>query len=97
VLAAVGVAWFGQVNPHGTPTFAILGPSLIASTGLGLRFVTVAATATSNVTRRSWTGQRDYHHLPPVRRQHRLGRAGHRRRHCHRQRAQRHEGGQRPL
>jgi len=49
MLAAVGVAWFGQVSPHGTVTSAILGPSILASTGLGLCFVTVAATATSSV------------------------------------------------
>jgi EmrB/QacA subfamily drug resistance transporter len=48
-LAAAGVAWFGQVSPHGTFTSAILGPSTVASTGLGLCFVTVAATATSGV------------------------------------------------
>jgi EmrB/QacA subfamily drug resistance transporter len=49
VLAAAGVAWFGQVSPHATFTSAVLGPSVLASTGLGLCFVTVAATATSNV------------------------------------------------
>jgi predicted MFS family arabinose efflux permease len=49
VLAAAGVAWFGQVGPHATFTSAVLGPSVLASLGLGLCFVTVAATATSNV------------------------------------------------
>jgi predicted MFS family arabinose efflux permease len=50
VLAAVGVAWFGQVSPHGTFSSSILGPSIVASVGLGLCFVTVAATATSGVS-----------------------------------------------
>jgi EmrB/QacA subfamily drug resistance transporter len=49
VLAAAGVAWFGQVSPRGTFSSAILGPSLLASIGLGLCFVTVAATATASV------------------------------------------------
>ncbi len=50
VLAAAGVAWFGQVSPHGTFSSAVLGPSIVASVGLGLCFVTVAATATSSVS-----------------------------------------------
>lgn len=50
VLAAAGVAWFSQVSPHGTFASVILGPSIVASIGLGLCFVTVAATATSSVS-----------------------------------------------
>jgi hypothetical protein len=49
VLAAAGIGWFGWVSPSGTFTSAILGPSVLASIGLGLCFVTVAATATSDI------------------------------------------------
>lgn len=48
-LAAVGVGWFGRVSPHGTFTGDVLGPSILASIGLGVCFVAVASAATGGV------------------------------------------------
>ncbi|WP_078495929.1 MFS transporter [Streptomyces sp. LaPpAH-108] len=50
-LAAVGMSWFGRVSPHGSFTGDILGPSLIASVGLGLCMVTNTSLGTSGVAR----------------------------------------------
>ncbi|MFJ6074499.1 MFS transporter [Streptomyces sp. NPDC093065] len=50
-LAAVGMGWFGWVSPDGSFLGDILGPSLIASFGLGLCMVTNTAAGTSGVSR----------------------------------------------
>ncbi|MBQ0824954.1 MFS transporter [Streptomyces sp. RG38] len=51
VLAAAGMSWFGAVSPHGSFTGDILGPSLVASLGLGLCMVPNTAAGTSGVAR----------------------------------------------
>jgi len=50
-VAAVGMSWFGRVSPHGSFATDILGPSLVASVGLGLCMVTNTAAGTSGVAR----------------------------------------------
>ncbi len=40
VLGAVGMSWFGWVSPHGSFATDILGPSLVASFGLGMCMIT---------------------------------------------------------
>lgn len=50
-LGAAGLAWFAGLGPHTTFAAGLLGPSLLASTGLGLCFVSVASAATSGVAR----------------------------------------------
>ena len=50
-VAAVGMSWFGWVSPHGSFAADILGPSLVASAGLGLCMVTNTAAGTSGVAR----------------------------------------------
>jgi EmrB/QacA subfamily drug resistance transporter len=48
-LAAVGIAWFGAISPDGTFLSDVLGPSLVASGGLGACLVANTAAATSGV------------------------------------------------
>ncbi|WP_435600977.1 MFS transporter [Streptomyces sp. C10-9-1] len=50
-LAAVGMCWFGLVTPGGTFLGEMLGPSLVASVGLGLCMVSNTAVGTSGVSR----------------------------------------------
>jgi EmrB/QacA subfamily drug resistance transporter len=51
VLGAIGMSWFGWVSPHGSFAGDILGPSLIASVGLGMCMVTNTAAGTTGVAR----------------------------------------------
>jgi predicted MFS family arabinose efflux permease len=46
---AVALAWFSQVSVGGGFTTDILGPSLLAATGLGLAFVTTTIAAVSGI------------------------------------------------
>jgi EmrB/QacA subfamily drug resistance transporter len=48
-LIAVALAWFSQVSVGGGFTTDILGPSLLAATGLGFAFVTTTIAAVSGV------------------------------------------------
>jgi MFS family permease len=48
-LIAVALAWFSQVSVGGSFTSDILGPSLLAATGLGFAFVTTTIAAVSGV------------------------------------------------
>ncbi|MFT4082718.1 MAG: MFS transporter, partial [Nocardioides sp.] len=48
-LAAVGVAWFGAISPGGSFVGDILGPSLVASGGLGACLVANTAAATAGI------------------------------------------------
>jgi EmrB/QacA subfamily drug resistance transporter len=49
-LLAAGLAWFGQVPPHGSYAADILGPGLIAGAGLGLAFAPLFAAAATGVS-----------------------------------------------
>jgi len=49
VLAAIGVAWFGGISPNGSFVGDILGPSLVASVGLGACLVANTAAATTGI------------------------------------------------
>lgn len=49
LLGAAGMAWFARLDPHGTFLTQVLGPSILAGTGMGLCFVCVANAATSGV------------------------------------------------
>jgi hypothetical protein len=49
VLSAAAVGWLGRVSPHGSFASGILGPSILASVGLGNCFVAIASAATSGV------------------------------------------------
>lgn len=49
LLTAAGFAWFGLINPHGSFTTDVLGPSIIASVGFGLCLGPVVSTATAGV------------------------------------------------
>lgn len=46
---AIGFAWFGLIDEHGTFLRDVLGPSLVASTGFGVSLATVVRTATAGV------------------------------------------------
>jgi EmrB/QacA subfamily drug resistance transporter len=48
-LVAAGLVWFSQISAHGSFVGDILGPSLLAATGLGLGFVTSTIAAVSGV------------------------------------------------
>lgn len=48
-LAAIGMAWFGAISVNGTFVGTILGPSLVASVGLGLCFVANTSAATAGI------------------------------------------------
>ena len=48
-LIAVALLWFSQVSPDGGFTSDILGPSILAATGLGFAFVTTTIAAVSGV------------------------------------------------
>ncbi|MBA8955928.1 MFS transporter [Actinomadura namibiensis] len=52
LLATAGFAWFGLVDPAGGFVSDVLGPSLVASVGLGLCLGPVAAAATTGVAPR---------------------------------------------
>ncbi len=49
LLTAAGFAWFGLINPYGSFTTDVLGPSIIASVGFGLCLGPVVSTATAGV------------------------------------------------
>ncbi|EST24173.1 hypothetical protein M878_31305 [Streptomyces roseochromogenus subsp. oscitans DS 12.976] len=49
LLAAVGLAWFARISPHGGFLTDVLGPSLLTSVGIGLVFAPAAAAATTGV------------------------------------------------
>lgn len=49
VVTAVGFAWFAQIRPDGTFWVDVLGPSLVASVGIGLCLGPVVSTATIGV------------------------------------------------
>lgn len=49
VLAAIGVAWFGAISADGSFVGDILGPSLVASGGLGAAMVANTAAATAGI------------------------------------------------
>ena len=49
LLTSPGFAWFGLINPHGSFTTGVLGPSIIASVGFGLCLGPVVSTATAGV------------------------------------------------
>lgn len=48
-LAAIGMCWFGAVSADGTFWADVLGPSIVASIGLGMCFVSNTSVATSGV------------------------------------------------
>ncbi|GAA4820385.1 hypothetical protein GCM10023353_30320 [Tomitella cavernea] len=50
LLAAAGFAWFGSIDPGGAFLTDVLGPSLVASLGIGLCLGPVASAATAGVT-----------------------------------------------
>jgi EmrB/QacA subfamily drug resistance transporter len=45
LFVAVALAWFSQIDPHGSYAVDVLGPSLLAGVGLGLAFVPVTIAA----------------------------------------------------
>ncbi len=49
LLAAAGFAWFGSIDPGGAFLTDVLGPSLVASLGIGLCLGPVASAATAGV------------------------------------------------
>ncbi|MER6384570.1 MFS transporter [Streptomyces sp. NPDC001250] len=49
LLAAMGLAWFAMISPHGGFLTDVLGPSLLTSAGIGLVFAPAAAAATTGV------------------------------------------------
>jgi EmrB/QacA subfamily drug resistance transporter len=49
VAGAAGIAWFGLGGPGGTFLGDILGPSLVASVGIGMSFVAMGSAATTGV------------------------------------------------
>ncbi|GHD98606.1 MFS transporter [Streptomyces alanosinicus] len=49
LFAAVGLAWFARISPHGGFLTDVLGPSLVTSVGIGLVFAPAAAAATTGV------------------------------------------------
>jgi EmrB/QacA subfamily drug resistance transporter len=49
LLAATGFAWFGLISPDGTYATDVLGPSIVASVGLGLCLGPVSSIATVGV------------------------------------------------
>lgn len=49
VVGALGIAWFGLGGPGGTFLGDILGPSLVASVGIGASFVAMGSAATTGV------------------------------------------------
>lgn len=49
VLAAIGMCWFSAVSTDGTFWVDVLGPSIVASLGLGMCFVANTSIATSGV------------------------------------------------
>jgi EmrB/QacA subfamily drug resistance transporter len=51
LLAAAGLLWLTQITPHSTFVGAILGPSLLATLGMGLSFPATTLAATSGVPR----------------------------------------------
>lgn len=52
LLAAAGFGWFALISPDGSFLADVLGPSLVASVGLGLCLAPVAAAATTGVAPR---------------------------------------------
>ena len=50
VLAAIGIGWFSGISPDGSFVGDILGPSLVASIGLGACLVANTAAATTGVS-----------------------------------------------
>jgi MFS family permease len=51
-LIAAGLIWFSQISVHGSFASDILGPSLLAATGLGFAFVPTTIAAVSGVAER---------------------------------------------
>jgi MFS family permease len=49
LFVAAGLLWFSQISAHGNFLADILGPSLLAATGLGFGFVTSTIAAVSGV------------------------------------------------
>jgi len=49
LLTAAGFAWFGQISPDGSFVSDVLGPSIVASIGLGLCLGPVVSVATADV------------------------------------------------
>ncbi|MGK8522545.1 MFS transporter [Nocardia asteroides] len=49
LLGAVGIAWFGMGGPGGTFLTDILGPSIVASVGIGISFVVMGTIAMRGV------------------------------------------------
>jgi EmrB/QacA subfamily drug resistance transporter len=49
IAAAMGLAWFSQISPHGEFVSDLLGPSAVAGLGLGSSFVAVTACAVGTV------------------------------------------------
>lgn len=49
LVGAAGIAWFGLGGPGGTFLSDILGPSLVASVGIGASFVAMGSAATTGV------------------------------------------------
>jgi len=49
LVTAAGLIWFGQVSPHGSYVGDVLFPSILASIGLGLAFVSMMVAAVSGV------------------------------------------------
>lgn len=49
LLGAVGIAWFGLAGPGGSFWAQLLGPSLVASVGIGASFVAMGSAATTGI------------------------------------------------
>jgi EmrB/QacA subfamily drug resistance transporter len=49
VFVAVALAWFSQIDPHGSYAVDVLGPSILAGVGLGFAFVPVTIAAVTGI------------------------------------------------